>query len=232
MDETKLQELNIFTNLKIGLYFEEKSKDKEVFICGKMFEHLTQAKYSFKACEFFIYLPLEVNKLYHSEMYSDDCFNSELKWNNKFFKKVRKLINNSELLNKQEFFSISKFNTKDKEVEDSFGIEGEKDKLILQLHLFVDSKDYIAFRLIMVKYITDNPETVLFGKLLELDREENENINKIKEKNINALQEINKYEKDMRKREEEFDNERKSYIYKFSLLNEEKEKKIRELKQK
>ena len=232
MDETKLHELNIFTNLKIGMYFEEKSKDKEVFICGKMFEHLTQAKYSFKACEFFIYFPQELNKLYHSEMYSDDCFNSELKWNNKFFKKVRKFINNSEQMNKQEFFSISKFNTKDKEVEDSFGIEGEKDKLILQLHLFVDSKDYIAFRLIMVKYITDNPETILFGKLLELDREENENITKIKDKNNHALEEINKYEKDMRKREEEFDKERKSYIYKFSLLNEEKEKKIRELKQK
>ncbi len=165
-------------------------------------------------------------------MYSDDCFNSELKWNNKFFKKVRKFINNSEQMNKQEFFSVSKFNTKDKEVEDSFGIEGEKDKLILQLHLFIDSKEYIAFRLIMVKYITDNPETILFGKLLELDREENENITKIKDKNNHALEEINKYEKDMRKREEEFDKERKSYIYKFSLLNEEKEKKIRELKQK
>lgn len=232
MDENKLQELNIFTNIKIDRYFEAKCKDKEIFICGKMFEHLTQAKYSFKACEFFIYLPYESEKLYHSEMYSDDCFNSELKWNNKFFKKIRKYINNSEMLNNRGFFSISKYTTNKKDYEDSFGIEGEKDKLLLKLHLFIDSKEYIAFRLIMVKYITDKPEDILFGKLLQLDREENENINKIKEKTNHAIAEQIKYEREMKKREEEFESEKKSYIYKFYLLNEEKNRKIQELSQK
>ena len=73
--------INIFN--KISLYSKDSSgqlinNNKFIYICGKMFRHISLAdketcKYSFPACNFYIYSP-DNNSLYHSNMNSEDCF--------------------------------------------------------------------------------------------------------------------------------------------------------------
>ena len=229
MDDSKLEELNIFTNLKITQLFGAKVKDKEIFLCGKMFEHVTQAKYTFKACDFFILFQNEIDSLYHSEMYSDDCFNGELKWNRKFFNKIRKYIS-TEIRSKNGYFSLNK-NISQKDKEDSIGIEvgSGNDKLCLQLHLKIDNREFIVFRLFMNKYFTEKPDLFLFNKLLEIEADENQKIKNFIIKSNQIDKEQSKYKNDIKKLEEDFEKEKKSMIYKFWLLNEEKNKKKKEL---
>jgi hypothetical protein len=165
-------------------------------------------------------------------MYSDDCFNGELKWNYKFFQKIRKYLNNAEQKSRNFFFSLNKYPSGKAESDDPFGIESENQKLVLQLHILMESREFIAFRLILIKYITEKPEMFIFSKLLEYEEEENKTITKIKEKNDQAINEKIKYETEISILEEVFESEKKNYIYKFSLLNEEKSKKIEELSKK
>jgi hypothetical protein len=111
MEENNLnntfEEISIFNNIKIKNYLSEDFGDQgsRIFICGKMYEHSFQAKYSFKACEFLIYSPYN-NKLYFTENISRDCFTDSLKWNFNFFKKIRLCLETSETI-KDTYFSIN-----------------------------------------------------------------------------------------------------------------------------
>lgn len=228
MDESKFEEINIFTNIYVASYFGAMHQQKECILNGKMFEHVTQAKYTFKACDFFVLLPNEKNKMYHSEMYSDDCFNGELKWNHKFFKKIRKNLNNGDQKSKSFYFSLSKHKSGQND-EEFLGIQSDSQKFILQMHMKMENKEIVVFRLVLNPYLVEKPESFFFDKLIELEKEENSKMESLKKKIETSENEKQRYTDEAMAHEKAFETEKRDYIYKFFLLVEEKNKKIKEL---
>ena len=142
-------------------------KKKYIYICGKMLSHTSIAKYSFEACEFYIYSPWE-NKLYHSSMYSGDCFSNALKWDYKFFKNIRECLTTEEINIKKHYFIIN-INGKDsKEKED---LIFENNKTYLELHFIVKKKDVVAFRLLLEEIIQSDKDIFFMNQVMMLDNE-------------------------------------------------------------
>jgi hypothetical protein len=240
--KTSFEEQIIFNQVKIDQYLEEKLKSKpdnnSVFVCGKLFSHVINAKYSFKACDFLIYLP-HYNKLYYSVMNSDDCFTSTLKWNQNFFKKIRLCLESD--MTKNTYFIIDYENReKSKNVKNIIIEIDEKDSneelefsdkpIYFELHFLVDTQDIVAFRMLLNSLIDDKPQYTLMNKLLEYDKQESEKL-LVKQKKFHSKEkEIERMEKEIKKAEEESLKFKKESIYKLYFLNKEKNRKIVELK--
>lgn len=225
----------------------------KVIICGKFFSHKLNNKYNFKACDCVIYYPTLKNTLFYSEMFSEDCFTNSLKWNENFFKKLR--MSFSDYPSKSSYFGIFyeravendikcgeknleiKINNEIMDEEDDlfkdfdFGDErkSENNNKYLELHFLVENKDIIAFRLKLREVYDDNPIKTIMSRVLENERIENEKlIYKQKQFSENEL-EIIKIKNTLKQKEMILEKQKREYIYKFYLLNKEKNKKINEL---
>ena len=193
-------------------------KNNSLYICGKMFSHTSLAKYSFEACEFYIYSPWE-NKLYHSTMNSEDCFSNALKWNIKFFKNIRECLTTEEINIKKHYFIIN-INGKDsKEKED---LIFENNKTYLELHLIVKRKDVVAFRLLLEEIIQSDKDIFFMNQVMMLDNECEEDLlvkKKKKFKQDNELREIENYIKGIN---DNYEKKTKEMLIKFNKLNKSK----------
>ena len=193
-------------------------KKKYIYICGKMLSHTSIAKYSFEACEFYIYSPWE-NKLYHSTMNSEDCFSNALKWNIKFFKNIRGCLTTEEINIKKHYFIIN-INGKDsKEKED---LIFENNKTYLELHLIVKRKDVVAFRLLLEEIIQSDKDIFFMNQVMMLDNECEEDLlvkKKKKFKQDNELREIENYIKGIN---DNYERKTKEMLIKFNKLNKSK----------
>jgi hypothetical protein len=120
------EEINIFNCIRIKNFLDKNYEEPEkVYICGKMKEHSIGVKYSFPACEFYVYLPGEM-KMFYSEMNSEMCFTQNLKWNQNFFKKIKLSLESSDLL-KNTYFSIN-YGSQEKFEKEEKSSENENDR--------------------------------------------------------------------------------------------------------
>lgn len=248
--QTKFDELTIFNQIKLTEYLgiplipSSEIEDNKFYICGKLFSHMIFAKYSFKACEFLVYLPFN-QKLFYSSMASDECFTSTLKWNQNFFKKVSLCMESTDSI-KNTYFSINyekkidivinsnKQGKNNLQLVPSEQIEDEDfectdKKMYLELHFIVDNQDIIAFRMLLNHLIDDRPFNTLLNKLLEYDKEASDRIIKNQKKLYEKQKEIERMEKEIQQSEDNFNEYKKHSLYKLYYLNKEKNKKISEL---
>ena len=193
-------------------------KKKYIYICGKMLSHTSIAKYSFEACEFYIYSPWE-NKLYHSSMYSGDCFSNALKWDYKFFKNIRECLTKEDINIKKHYFIIN-INGKDsKEKED---LILENNKTYLELHFIVKKKDVVAFRLLLEEIIQNDIDIFFLNQAMMIDNECEEDLllkKKKKFKQDNELREVENYIKGIN---DSYEKKTKEILIKFNKLNKSK----------
>lgn len=241
LTKSSFNEESIFNNIKLQCYLKEDlpGDNTRVFICGKMFEHSLQAKYSFKACEFLIYLPFN-NKLFFTEMHSEDCFTNTLKWNYNFFKKIRLCLEEPETI-KDTYFAINyekketnriiidiNLNNRNEE-KDDLELEYADRNIYLELHMVVQGQDLTVFKMLLKHIIDDQPYITIMNKVLELDKIESEKLEKKQKKLYETEKETARMENEILQREEYLNKKKKDYLYKFYYLNKEKNKKIVEL---
>ena len=195
-----------------------------IFICGKMFSHTSLAKYSFEACEFYLYFPSE-KKLYHSLMNSEDCFSNAIKWNKKLFRNIRECLTKDDINLKKYYFIINNNAKESKEKED---LIMENNKTYLELHFFVKKKDIVAFRLLLEEIIQNDIDIFFLNQVMMIDNECEEDLllkKKKKSKQDNELKEVENYIKGIN---DNYENKTKEILIKFNKLNkskiEEKEK--------
>ena len=195
-----------------------------IFICGKMFSHTSLAKYSFEACEFYLYFPSE-KKLYHSLMNSEDCFSNAIKWNKKLFRNIRECLTKDDINLKKYYFIINNNAKESKEKED---LIMENNKTYLELHFFVKKKDIVAFRLLLEEIIQNDINIFFLNQVMMIDNECEEDLllkKKKKFKQDNELKEVENYIKGIN---DNYENKTKEILIKFNKLNkskiEEKEK--------
>lgn len=256
--KNSFDKLNLLSNLELRCYLDKKFNDEEIkiryhaFLCGTLFQHSTHIKYSFKACEFLVYIP-ETNMLYHSEMNSEECFTNSLKWNYNFFKKIRLCLFEPEKTKNTYFtivnISIDNSETKILNLESNSNNNNYNDysnnqnefelnclesesKMFLEMHFIVDGKDITAFRLLLTKFLSDEPYITILNKALEFENEENDSITKKQEILYNKQKECEDFALEITKNEDSFKERKKQYLYKFYLLNEEKNKKLDDLREK
>jgi len=227
----------------------------KAIICGKFFSHKLNNKYNFHACDFIVYYPAYKNNLFYSEMKSEECFTNSLKWNENFFKKIRFAL--SEGVSKTNcYFGIyyereeSKNNTNENNniQENSNKIENDNDeedlfkdfdfgdektflnkKKFLELHINISNQDIIAFRLDLKEVYDENPLNTIMSRLIEYEKSETLNIiNKQRTLSENEI-EIEKLKKILEKKEKLLEKQKREFLYKFYLLNLEKNKKIKGL---
>jgi len=235
MDVTKFETTTYFSCLKLNK-FNNEVNDKQFYLAGKMFEHSIDLKYQFKACEFLVYFPtLNPPNLFLSEMNSQECFNNLLKWNDNFFKKINRCLSGHEV--KNSYFCLNYI--KDTHYEPT---QEEKDlftqtetlteadnKLCLTLEFSVDNKEILALKLNLLPMPEENPLLKMTSKLLEYEKFEDEIIeNSIKIINEKTT-ETEEIEETIKKNEEDFSLKKKNYLYKFGLLNREKNKLIKKM---
>jgi hypothetical protein len=284
-----MEETNIFSCIKISNFLEKifndnvdyeendnendedyinynNNNDKEnskVIICGKFFTHKLNEKYSFAACDFYLYIPLEKNKLFHSTMKSENCFNSNLKWNENFFMKIRTALNSPYL--KTGFFSINycdkNLNENQETLKDSKNLEGnnienynkeinealmendifddldlgEDNKIIeksifFELKILIDDEFITIFRLELNEVFAENPINTILNRALEYEEIENEMLNNKIRQYEDSQNEFFKLNQQICEKEFLLEKNKREYLYKFYLLNKEKDKKIEELK--
>ena len=227
----------------------------KAIVCGKFLPHKLNNKYNFQACEFAIYYPVLKNTLFYSEMLSEDCFTNSLKWNENFFKKIRMSFTDHiskssyfriyyERPNIEESDNILDSNDKRLEIQiNNENAEGEEDDLFkdfdfgddkkfedkkkyLELHFVVGDTDIIAFRLNLKEVYDENPINTIMTKALEYEKVENANLlHKQKQFSENEM-EIVKLKNTLEKKETLLEKQKREFLYKFYLLNKEKNKKI------
>ena len=195
-----------------------------IFICGKMFSHTSLAKYSFEACEFYLYFPSE-KKLFHSLMNSEDCFSNAIKWNKKLFRNIRECLTKEDIKLKKYYFIINNNAKESKEKED---LIMENNKTYLELHFFVKKKDIVAFRLLLEEIVQNDIDIFFLNQVMMIDNECEEDLllkKKKKFKQDNELKEVENYIKGIN---DNYENKTKEILIKFNKLNkskiEEKEK--------
>ncbi len=194
------------------------NENKYIYICGKMFSHTSLAKYSFEACEFYIYSPWE-NKLYHSSMYSGDCFSNALKWDYKFFKNIRECLTKEDINIKKHYFIIN-INGKDsKEKED---LILENNKTYLELHFIVKKKDIVTFRLLLEEIIQNDNDIFFLNQVIMIDKECEEDLLNKKKKQFKQENEINEVESYIKGINDNYDKKTKEILIKFNKLNKSK----------
>ncbi len=204
--------------------------NNQAFLCGKMNEHSIQAKYDFKACEFYIYIPSK-RTIFYSEMQSEDCFTNSLKWNYNFFKKLRLCLQTSDNI-KNTYFSFNYLDEKDKGIcsspdTDDFIIPERQ--ICFELHFVVDTQDITAFKLILKPLIDDNPYQTILNHALELDKIETDKLSNKQIKLYEREMETERMNNEIKLAEDGLAERKKEYMSKFYYLNKEKNKKIAEL---
>ena len=196
--------------------------DKIIYISGKMYSHTTIGKYTFQACDFFLFFP-EENKLYRSIMNSEDCFTNSLKWTPNFSKRIRASLN-SKKNSKNFYFIINNINFNN---NDDIEINCKK---FLELHFIVDKKDVTSFRLLLEEIVENEPFIFFNNKIIELNKELEINVREKEKKYFQKEFSINEIENNTKEKEKNFEKRKKEIITKFFLLIEEKNKKIEKLK--
>ena len=194
------------------------SDNNFIFICGKMFSHTSLAKYSFEACEFYLYFPSE-KKLYHSLMNSEDCFSNAIKWNKKLFRNIRECLTKEDINLKKYYFIINNNAKESKEKED---LIMENNKTYLELHFFVKKKDIVAFRLLLEEIIQIDIDIFFLNQVMMIDNECEEDLllkKKKKFKQDNELREVENYIKGIN---DSYENKTKEILIKFNKLNKSK----------
>ena len=214
--------INIYN--KISLITKDSSdnlisdESKYIYICGKMFSHTSLAKYSFEACEFYLYSPYD-NKLYHSSMKSEDCFSNAIKWNIKLFKNIRDCLTNDEIDLKKYYFTINNNASKYSKEKEDLIFENNK---YLELHFIVKKKDIVAFRLLLEEKILNDKDIFFMNQVMMIDNECEEDLLIKKKKKYKQDNEINEAEKFIKGINDKYEKMTKEMLIKFNKLNKSK----------
>jgi len=254
-----MEEFHIFSKFILKNYLnseftESDTKDNlnKAVICGVFYSHKSNNKYNFPACDFMIFYPALKTNLFYSEMNSEECFSNTLKWNENFFKKIR--LSFIENISKNSYFGIyyerdQEKNNKNKqqeiqtinkenEMEDDlfkdfdFGYENisENKKKFLELHININNQDVIAFRLNLREVFDENPLNTMMKRVIEYEKKETFNyLSKMKIYSENEI-EIENLKNSLEKKEKLLEKRKREYLYKFYVINSEKNKKIKLLK--
>ena len=184
--------INIYNKIQLSIKDSsdnlQLNENNYIYICGKMFNHSSLAKYSFEACEFYLYSPTE-KKLYHSLMNSEDCFSNAIKWNKKLFKNIRECLTKDDINLKKYYFIINNNGKESKEKED---LILENNKTYLELHFFAKKKDVVSFRLLLEEIIQNDIDIFFMNQVLMLDNECEEDLLAKKRKNSNKIMNLTK----------------------------------------
>ena len=175
-DNSRFPLINIYNKLVIitkdtsgNLLLKDK---KDIYICGKMNSHASDIKYNFQACTFHLYIP-EENKLYYSNMNSEDCFTNTLKWNYKLYKNIRECLTNSELNFRRYYFIInnasSRENSSKEKDKDKDDLEIDENKNYLELHFYLKKRDIVVFRLLLEEIIQNDPYSYFINQVIVMD---------------------------------------------------------------
>ena len=170
----------------------ELDENNYLYICGKMESITLGAKYSFNACKFYLYSPLE-NRLFYSSMISDDCFSNAIKWNIKLFKNIRECLTKEQINTKKYYFILNNNAKESKEKED---LIFENNKTYLELHFFSKKKDIVAFRLLLEEIIQNDKEIFFLNQVILIDKESEEELLSKKKKQYkqdNEIKEVENY---------------------------------------
>ena len=211
------------------------SKDNysSIYICGKMLSHTLLAKYNFPACDFYFYSP-EGNNLYHSSMDSEECFTNSLKWNYKLFKNIRDCLINPEINLNKYYFQINNSNNREnssKEKErDELGMESNNN--YLELHFLVKKKDIVAFRLLLEEIVVNEPNLYFINQVIELDSKNENDLNEKKKKKFKQDNEIKEINYKIKNINDDYEKKAKEMIIKFNMLNKSKIEEERRLENK
>ena len=197
--------------------FELKTKNY-IYICGKMFSHTSLAKYSFEACEFYLYSPSE-NRLYHSLMNSEDCFSNALKWNIKLFQNIRECLTNKDINTKKYYFIINSVTKDSKEKEE---LMFENYNTYLELHFIVKKKDIVAFRLLLEEIIQNDKDIFFLNQVMIIDNECEEELLIKKKKQFKQDNEINIAQNYIKGINDNYEKNTKEILIKFNKLNKSK----------
>ena len=183
-----------------------------------MFSHTSLAKYSFEACEFYLYSPYD-NKLYHSSMKSEDCFSNAIKWNIKLFKNIRDCLTNDEIDLKKYYFTINNNASKYSKEKEDLIFENNK---YLELHFIVKKKDIVAFRLLLEEKILNDKDIFFMNQVMMIDNECEEDLLIKKKKKYKQDNEINEAEKFIKGINDKYEKMTKEMLIKFNKLNKSK----------
>ena len=159
-----------------------------------MSSHASDIKYNFQACNFHIYIPAD-NKLYCSNMNSEDCFTNTLKWNYKLFKNIRECLTNSEINIKKYYYTINDSSAHENSSKEKDDLGIESNKTYLELHFFVKKRDIVAFRLLLEEIIQNEPQLFFMNQVMSIDNEYEEYLEKKKKKKYKQDKEIEEIEK-------------------------------------
>ena len=195
------------------------NENKYIYICGKMFSHTSLAKYSFEACEFYLYIPSE-KKLYHSLMNSDDCFSNAIKWNYKLFKNIRECLTKDDINLKKYYFIINNNTSKDSKEKEE--IIFENNKTYLELHFIVKKKDIVAFRLLLEEIIQNDLDLFFMNQVMLIDNECEEDLLTKKKKKFKQDNELNSIETCIKGINDKYEKNTKEILIKFNKLNKSK----------
>lgn len=255
-----MEELNIFSCIKISNFLENNFENEEeenaylqsMVICGKFSAHKLNDKYSFDACDFYLYTPLEKNKLFHSTMKSEDSFNSNLKWNENFFMKIRNSFTSSI---KNGYFAVNyseknEAENKDDNLPENLNNEidealmendifdyldlGEENKIIeknkfFELKFYIEGELVTIFRLELNEVFAESPINSILLRAMEFEEKESEMLLQKIRQYEDSRNEFCKLNQQILEKEFLLEKNKREFLYKFYLLNNEKNKKIEEL---
>ena len=222
--------INIYNKIQLSIKDSsgnlQLNEDNYIYICGKMFNHSSLAKYSFEACEFYLYSPTE-KKLYHSLMNSEDCFSNAIKWNKKLFKNIRECLTKDDINLKKYYFIINNNGKESKEKED---LILENNKTYLELHFFAKKKDVVSFRLLLEEIIQNDIDIFFMNQVLMLDNECEEDLLAKKKKKFKQDNELNVVENYIKGINDNYEKKTKEILIKFNKLNKSKIEEEKQLK--
>ena len=194
----------------------EFDKNNYIYICGKMFSHTSLAKYSFEACEFYLFSPSE-KRLYHSLMNSEDCFSNALKWNIKLFKNIRECLTKENINTKKYYFIMN--NNYDKDSKEKEELIFENNKTYLELHFIVKKKDIVAFRLLLEEIIQNDKDIFFLNQVIMIDNECEEDLLIKKKKEYKQNNEITAVKNYINGINDNYEKNTKEILIKFNKLN-------------
>jgi hypothetical protein len=192
-----------------------------MYICGKMFSHTSLAKYSFEACEFYLYSPSD-NRLYHSLMNSEDCFSNALKWNIKLFKNIRDCLTKEEINIKKYYFIVNSNMNKENSSKEKEEIIFENNKTYLELHFMVKKRDIVAFRLLLEEIIQNDNDLFFMNQVILIDNECEEELMEKKKKKYKQDLELNEIQNYIKGINDNYEKKTKEILIKFNKLNKSK----------
>ena len=222
--------INIYNKIQLSIKDSsgnlQLNENNYIYICGKMFNHSSLAKYSFEACEFYLYSPTE-KKLYHTLMNSEDCFSNAIKWNKKLFKNIRECLTKDDINLKKYYFIINNNGKESKEKED---LILENNKTYLELHFFAKKKDVVSFRLLLEEIIQNDIDIFFMNQVLMLDNEYEEDLLAKKKKKFKQDNELNEVENYIKGINDNYEKKTKEILIKFNKLNKSKIEEEKQLK--